>query len=197
MPERSCLHLNRNCAARRKRGPTDPVEKNCPQCGLPTFPRPDCLLYWLGLLIRYENPMRFFYLLSPATWLKIALGSLFLGGFSLWFLSGYRISITRVAATPAAPRASIASPASAASSEPAVPAVIANTDALTNSASSPATTPGTMQTHAIAPEGILDQYAEFAEVVEFDDTPIKPDYILPKAVAPTGLLDPNWSGNPP
>lgn len=139
--------------------------------------------------------MRFFYLLSPATWLKIAFGSLLLGGFSLWFLSGYRINITRVAPTPAAP---IATTASAASTQLGAPAASANTDdTIANAASSPAPVSGKEQTHAIAPEGILDQYAEFAEVVEFDDTPIKPDYILPKAVAPTGLLDPNWSGNPP
>lgn len=151
------------------------------------------ILNWL--LTRYDNPMRFLYLLSPAAWLKIAIGSLLLGGVALWFLAGYRINITRVAPEPKAPPLAESQSASIFAS--------AGAENRPGIASAPPAhivmpaPPNTAQNQAIAPEGILDQYAEFAEVLEFDDTALKPDFVLPDAVAPPALLDPNWNGNAP
>ena len=143
--------------------------------------------------------MRFFYLLSPLTWLKIAFASLLLASASLWFLAGYRVNISRIAPASAGAPAAMASASIGAN-------ITANHDSSASSEGVPATPapplavagqPGQPQTHAIAPEGILDQYAEFAAIGEIDDSKLKPDFVLPDPVAPPSLLDPNWNGNPP
>lgn len=146
--------------------------------------------------------MRFFYLVSPATWLKIAIASLLLASVSLWFLAGYRINISRVAQ----PQASIpAALASAGNGANHAANRSASSDINASATGTPAPPlpaavagpPGMTQSHAIAPEGILDQYAEFAAIGEIDDSKLKPDFVLPDPVAPPSLLDPNWNGNPP
>lgn len=138
--------------------------------------------------------MRFFYLLSPATWLKIAIASLLLASVSLWYLAGYRIKISRVSAPLASPPHASANHAANNGTGNDASAISTPASPLPTALAAP---PGMAQNHAIAPEGILDQYAEFADIGELDDSKIKPDFVLPDPVAPPSLLDPNWNGNPP
>lgn len=143
--------------------------------------------------------MRFFYLLSPLTWLKIAIASLLLASVSLWFLAGYRINISRVSEPPAGAPSAMASAShgennSTSNDSSAGSVSITGTVVPTLAVAGP---PGMTQIQAIAPEGILDQYAEFAAIGEVDDSKLKPDFVLPDPVAPPSLLDPNWNGNPP
>jgi hypothetical protein len=125
------------------------------------------------------DPMQFLYSLSPATWLKIAIGSLLLALACLAVLMGYRINISLVA-PPAKPSA------------PGKPQLAANLP------SAPLIAPPSEgQTQALAPEGILDPLTEFKPVTTFEDSVIKPNYVLPPALAPLGLLDPDWTGAAP
>ncbi len=123
--------------------------------------------------------MQFLYALSPATWLKIAIASLLLALACLAVLMGYRINISFVAPPP---KARPASPAPLAASRPSASSFLP---------------PQTAQTNALAPERILDPYAEFKPVTEFDDTIPDTRAAIPPPVAPAGLLDPSWKGEAP
>lgn len=125
------------------------------------------------------NPMQFLYALSPAAWLRIAIASLLLALACVAVLLGYRINVTFV--TPSA-KPPTASPAPQVPNLPSAPRIVP---------------PQTVQTHALAPDGILNPHAEFVPVTEFEDTVQQPAYVLPLPVAPVGLLDPNWKGNTP
>ncbi len=138
-------------------------------------------------------PMRFFYLLAPATWLKIALVSLLLASASLWYLTLYRIRIDTVPMVSASKVASVAGSSKETSAPPAASAA----SALPAPPPALAPPPTTAQNQAIAPDGILDPYAEFAAFSDFDDSKVQSGFVLPDPVAPPLLLDPNWNGNPP
>ncbi len=119
--------------------------------------------------------MRFIYILTPSNWLKVAFSSLILASGSAWYLMSYRTTSADMAP----------------SSAPLLPTPLRLAQQLP-----PLTDPpGMIQTHSVAPTGILDQFAQFTEINDFDDTPIKPNYALPAAVAPPGLLDPLWTGS--
>jgi hypothetical protein len=135
--------------------------------------------------MQYKNPMRFFHILTPTNWLKVAFCSLVLASGSAWYLLSYHATGADIATS----ITTFFSPSSA----PLRPTNSPSTQQLPPLAAPPETA----QTHSVAPAGILDQYAQFTEVNDFDDTPIKPSYSLPAAVAPTGLLDPLWNGSTP
>ncbi len=116
--------------------------------------------------------MDFLYQISPATWLKIGLCSLLLGGTSTWFLFGAQLGL------------------------PVLTINLSNRPT-NNTVTPPDPNLPVPQVHAIAPEGILDQYVEFAELLSFIDTEFQPDFVLPPAIAPIGILDPAWTGAAP
>ncbi len=123
--------------------------------------------------------MHFFYQISPATWFKIGLFSLLLGCASAWYLFGSKMGMPKLT-------------------------INTSNKPTSDGATGPAGTTGAVSSHhtaqqlqAIAPEGILDQYVEFAELLAFEDSEIKPDFVLPPAIAPIGLLDPDWIGATP
>jgi hypothetical protein len=120
--------------------------------------------------------MRFIHLLSPANWLKVALFSLVLACAAAWFLLSYRY--TAVSNTGAALISALSSAPSAIPTQPTKS--LASLDI--------------SQTYSIAPPGILDQHKIFAELIDYEDTYEEPEYFLPAAVTPIGLLDPTWNG---
>lgn len=127
--------------------------------------------------------MDFFERISLASWLKIGLASLLLALGSAWQLYGARLGLPLPpwhAITFGTGTAANRAPLEQRASVSGIPAQH-----------------HTHQQQAIAPEGMLDQYVEFNELVEFTDTEIKPDFVLPPAIAPLGILDPAWHGVAP
>lgn len=120
--------------------------------------------------------MRFFHLLSPANWLKVALISFVLACGAVWFLLSYRYPV--ITTKGAALLSALTSAPSAIATQPGKSISL----------------PDATQTYSIAPPGILDQYTNFAELIAFEDTPEEAEYALPDAVTPIGLLDPTWNG---